>query len=418
MRVEMVMPQMGESITEGIISKWLVKSGDRVEKDQTILEISTDKVDSEIPAPVSGVIAEILHGEGDVVPVKQVIARIETDGAAAEESFRSPLVKALAEKHDLTDSELASIPGSGQKGRVTGRDVEKYVEQKDSSSILSESGAKPAPESEAEPAEEVKSPLSDPGIDWGTDDQKVVTMDNVRQAIADHMVRSKHTSPHVYSVQEVDVTAVLKFRDAHKARFEAEEKFKLSITPFFLEAAVLGLLKFPYLNASVEGKNIILKNHVNLGCAVAIGAGGLIVPVIKRAEEKNLNGLARSLKDLATRARSKKLLPDDVAGGTFTVTNPGMFGTLIGTPIINQPQVAILCIGAIKKRPVVIDDMIAIREMCYLTLSYDHRVVDGVLAAQYLGFVAGHLENWASPDRVRQGESAENFKQHLPPPSV
>lgn len=393
MRVEMVMPQMGESITEGTISKWLVKPGDHVEKDQTILEISTDKVDSEIPAPASGVVAEIVHSEGDTVPVKQVVAYIETDGAAAANTFRSPLVKALAEKHGITDSELSSIPGSGQKGRVTKQDVEKYVEEKADSKQLE---LKPGPQ----PREEMKSPLTVPGIDWGTQDQKVVPMDNVRQAIAEHMVRSKHTSAHVYSVQEVDMTVVSRFREAHKAQFEEEEKFKLSITPFFLEAAVQGLLKFPYVNASVEGKNIILKNHVNLGCAVALGTSGLIVPVIKRAEEKNFVGLARALNDLATRARTKKLLPDDVAGGTFTVTNPGMFGTLIGTPIINQPQVAILCIGAIKKRPVVIDDMIAVREMCYLTLSYDHRVIDGVLAAQFMAFVAEYLEKWGDTESI------------------
>jgi 2-oxoglutarate dehydrogenase E2 component (dihydrolipoamide succinyltransferase) len=208
------------------------------------------------------------------------------------------------------------------------------------------------------------------------------------------MVRSKHTSPHVYSIQEVDMTAVSKWRAKHKREFQEREGFNLSFTPFFLEAAVRGLLEFPYVNCSLDGKKIILKRNVNLGCAVALGNTGLIVPVIKRAEEKNFVGLARSLNDLALRARNKKLLPDDVTGGTFTVTNPGVFGTIIGTPIINQPQVAILCLGAIVKRPVVIDDMIAIREMCYLTLSYDHRIVDGSLGGQYLAFLRNYLENW------------------------
>jgi 2-oxoglutarate dehydrogenase E2 component (dihydrolipoamide succinyltransferase) len=219
-------------------------------------------------------------------------------------------------------------------------------------------------------------------------------MDGMRQAIADHMVRSKHTSPHVYSIQEVDVTNIANWRAKQKGAFEKSEGFSLSFTPFFLEATVRALEAFPFVNASVEGKKIILKKHVNLGCAVALGNTGLIVPVIKRAEEKNIVGLARSLNDLAQRARNKKLVPDDVAGGTFTVTNPGVFGTIIGTPIINQPQVAILCLGAIKKRPVVIDDMIAIRQICYLTLSYDHRIVDGSLGGQFLAFIRDYLENW------------------------
>jgi 2-oxoglutarate dehydrogenase E2 component (dihydrolipoamide succinyltransferase) len=216
----------------------------------------------------------------------------------------------------------------------------------------------------------------------------------MRQAIAEHMVRSKHTSPHVYSVQEVDVTAIAKWRAKVKGEFQKAEGFSLSFTPFFLEAAVKALQQFPYVNASVDGKKIVLKKNVNLGCAVALGNSGLIVPVIKRAEEKNLVGLARGLNDLALRARNKKLLPDDVMGGTFTVTNPGVFGTIIGTPIINQPQVAILCLGAIVKRPVVIDDMIAIRDMCYLTLSYDHRIIDGSMGGQFLAAIRTYLEGW------------------------
>lgn len=429
MRVEMVMPQMGESIAEATVSKWRKQVGEKVEKDEIILEISTDKVDSEIPSPASGTIVEILAKETEVVPVKTKIAIIETEaGAAATKStpaaaapapkaaveksngthaapvasarpaaaavdtgsasdkFYSPLVRSLAEKHGVPLAELDRLAGSGQGGRLNKDDFMAY---------LSTRGAapKPAPATAAaKPATQGSPKMSE--ADWGADGHKVILMDNMRQAIAEHMVRSKHTSPHVYSIQEVDCTAISKYRAKHKAAFEAREGFKLSFTPFFLEAAVRGLLEFPYINASVDGKKIVLHRNVNLGCAVALGNSGLIVPVIKRAEERNFVGIARGLNDLAQRARNKKLLPDDVAGGTFTVTNPGVFGTIIGTPIINQPQVAILCLGAIVKRPVVIDDMIAIREICYLTLSYDHRIVDGSLGGQYLAFLRDYLEKW------------------------
>ena len=427
MKVEMLMPQMGESIAEATISKWRKKPGDTVAKDEVILEISTDKVDSEIPAPAAGTIAELLFNEGDVVPVKTKIAVIDTAGgaaavsatsgnaavkeapapkvapvieaapqrvepvmAAAAESgkFYSPLVKSLAEKHGVPLAELDALTGSGQGGRLTKEDLLKYVETR---------GAQPAatPAAPAPAAPAAKAPVvSTPTGDWGADGTRVVMMDTMRQAIADHMVRSKQTSPHVYSIQEIDVTNIANWRAKHKAAFEKAEGFSLSFTPFFLEATVKALEAFPYVNCSLEGKKIVLKKHVNLGCAVALGNTGLIVPVIKKAEEKNFVGIARSLNDLAQRARNKKLVPDDVAGGTFTVTNPGVFGTIIGTPIINQPQVAILCLGAIKKRPVVIDDMIAIRQMCYLTLSYDHRIVDGSLGGQFLAFIRDYLENW------------------------
>lgn len=421
MKVEMLMPQMGESITEATISKWLKQPGESVKKDEVILEISTDKVDSEIPSPAGGVLSEVLFQVGDVVPVKTKIAVIDTEGKASAssngaastpakeaapaaaasapqkaesasedsgEKFYSPLVKGLAEKHGIALKELDSVSGSGQGGRLTKQDFLKYVENREKPAAKSEPVAEsPAPK-QSKPAQ------ARPEIDWGTDDVKVVPMDNMRAAIADHMVRSKQTSPHVYSVQDVDVSRIAKWRQMHKAKFEEKEGFGLSFTPFFLEATVKAIQQFPNINCSVEGKKIILKKHVNLGCAVALGNTGLIVPVIKRAEEKNLVGIARGLNDLALRARNKKLTPDDVAGGTFTVTNPGVFGTIIGTPIINQPQVAILCLGAIKKRPVVIDDMIGIREMCYLTLSYDHRVVDGSLSGQFLAFIREYLENW------------------------
>lgn len=435
MKVEMLMPQMGESIAEATISKWRKKPGDSVQKDEVILEISTDKVDSEIPAPAAGVIAELLFNEGDVVPVKTKIAVIDTSGAGAstsngaaaavsapaaassapqveaapkpvvevpspskeskEESGRyySPLVKSLAETHGVSLAELDSVSGSGQGGRVTKEDFLKYVESRGAKSTPAPTSA-PSAAQVAAPSAPAARPASTPSVEWGSDGTRVVMMDAMRQAIADHMVKSKHTSPHVYSIQEVDVTNIANWRAKHKGAFEKSEGFSLSFTPFFLEATTKALEAFPYVNCSLDGKKIVLKKHVNLGCAVALGNTGLIVPVIKKAEEKNLVGIARSLNDLAQRARNKKLVPDDVAGGTFTVTNPGVFGTIIGTPIINQPQVAILCLGAIKKRPVVIDDMIAIRQICYLTLSYDHRIVDGSLGGQFLAFIRDYLENW------------------------
>lgn len=453
MKVDMVMPQMGESIAEATISKWLKKVGDAVEKDQVILEISTDKVDSEIPAPASGVITELLFNEGDVVPVKTKIAVIDSSGSAASASasaasstsahpngahasaaqapvlapaaggasmtasssassggsslFFSPLVMSLAEKHGVSLSELSSIQGSGEGGRVNKKDLLAFVESRSSRPTARPTAPAAAPAAATSSGPETSSSSSAaratsaaPSLDWGADGTKVIPMDTMRQAIADHMVRSKHTSPHVYSMQEVDMTAVSKWRKAHQDEFLKAEGFKLSFTPFFLEAAVRCLQRFPLINASIDGKKILVKKHINLGCAVAIGDAekgfGLIVPVIKHAEERNLVGLARSLNELALKARSKKLLPDDVSGGTFTITNPGVFGTIIGTPIINQPQVAILCLGAIVKRPVVIDDMIAIREMCYLTLSYDHRLVDGALGGSFLAAIRDYLEGWDS----------------------
>jgi 2-oxoglutarate dehydrogenase E2 component (dihydrolipoamide succinyltransferase) len=420
MKIEMLMPQMGESITEGKILKWKKELGDYVEKDETILEISTDKVDSEIPAPSSGTIVEVLAKEGDTVPVKSKIAVIDasqskgsstkaTPEIAATEApvqvetkqvedssekggsdrFYSPLVKSLADKNGVSEAELATIKGSGQAGRVTKDDLLHFLESRHQSTTKGASSTASV---------SVKAPASSapllPSMEWDASGIKVVAMDNMRQAIADHMVRSKHTSPHVYSIQEIDVTPISKWRAKYKGEFQKQEGFSLSFTPFFLEGAVKGLLQFPYINAAIDGKKIILKRHINLGCAVALGNTGLIVPVIKRAEEKNLVGLTRALNELAQKARNKKLSPDDVTNGSFTVTNPGIFGTLIGTPIINQPQVAILCLGAITKRPVVINDMIAIREMCYLTLSYDHRIVDGSMAGQFLASIRTYLEGW------------------------
>lgn len=413
MKIDIIIPRLGESIVEATIVRWLVKPGDHVEKDQTIMEISTEKVDSEIPSPAAGIIDDLLFREGDVVKVTDVVARIDTDAAPASPAPKaevpaskerpgperqtaasfSPLVKALAEKNGLTLEDLSGVTGSGQSGKVTKQDVLKYIEKREGAAKPAQLPTPPG-HNRTTSSREGGTPEIIGGIDWGTGSTQMIAMDAMRQAIAEHMVRSKRTSPHVYSIQDVDVTAAVRWRDANKAFFEKKEGFKLSVTPLFLEAAIEGLLAFPHLNSSVEGANIVLKRQINLGCAVALPDGGLIVPVIKHADEKNLVGLARALHDLSERARTKKLIPDDVAGGTFTVTNPGMFGTLIGTPIINQPQVAILCIGAIQKRPVVVDDMIAIRQMCYITLSYDHRVIDGAISGRFLSALKEHLEGW------------------------
>ncbi len=461
MKIDMLMPQMGESITEATIIKWLKQPGESVNKDEIILEISTDKVDSEIPAPAAGVLSEILFNENDVVPVKEKIAIIDTEStgqvATAEpeqvaeepiaqvppiqeapvsndtptgatvqveayegQRFFSPVVKSLAQHHGVSLSELETIPGSGHGNRITKQDFLNFIDSRGSNGSSGNTSQAQAtqtpppvtPTSPVQPTQQAQAttPVAPPppaaqkveptrqvdvpGTDWQANGTKIVPMNNMRKAIAKHMVMSKQTSPHVYSIQEVDVTNIAKWRAKYKPTFKANEGFNLSFTPFFLEAAIKGLQQFPYVNSSIDGNTVVLKKHVNLGCAVALGNTGLIVPVIKHAEEKNLVGVARTLNDLATRARNKKLMPDEVMDGTFTVTNPGVFGTIIGTPIINQPQVAILCLGAIEKRPVVINDMIAIRQRCYLTLSYDHRIVDGSTGGQFLKFVSEYLENW------------------------
>lgn len=414
MKVEMLMPQMGESITEATILKWLKNVGDKVEKDQTILEISTDKVDSEIPATVSGVLSEIIAKQGDVVAVKSVIAIIETEGTASvetkkeskkeevktksepvksapppaveeikEDRFYSPLVKNIASQHGLSTSELSGISGSGTQGRVTKTDVISYIDNKVA-----------APKAQST---QYDAPKSAPRPQFNQDGIVIEPFDNMRRLIAEHMVRSKATSPHVYSMAEVDVTNIAKYRAKVQPQFSAREGFKLSFTPFFLEAVIKGLIQFPKINATVDGTNLIIKKFINLGCAVALGkdgSEGLIVPVIKSADQLNLVGIASALNDIAQKARNKKLAPDDIQGGTFTVTNPGVFGNIMGCPIISQPQLAILGIGAIKKRVMVVNDAIAIRDVVYLTLSYDHRVIDGSMAGQFLSFVTSYLEDW------------------------
>jgi 2-oxoglutarate dehydrogenase E2 component (dihydrolipoamide succinyltransferase) len=408
--VDVIMPQMGESIAEGTITKWYKKVGEKIGKDETLLEISTDKVDSEIPSPAAGIVAELLFPEQKTVDVHTIIARIQTDASipvsaqapppvvqgqrpesiptpprsseqevvhqspsAESDRFYSPLVLNIARTEGISMSELEKISGTGANNRVSKQDILEYVQDRKSGRISTPS---PATKSGA-----IAGPV------------EVIKMDTMRKAIAEHMVRSVHTSAHVGSVTEADVSKLVAFREKHKSSFEKKEGFKLTFTPFFVDVIVRTLKDFPMLNASVDGDSIILRKEINIGVAVAL-ENGLIVPVVKHADSKNLPGIARAVNDLSNRARTKKLMPDEVQGGTFTITNPGIFGNLFGFPIINQPQVAILGVGAIKKRPVVIDDAIAIRSMVYISMSYDHRIIDGALGGRFLQRVVQYLENF------------------------
>ena len=430
MATNVVMPQMGESIAEGTIVRWIKKVGDAVDRDEPLFEISTDKVDAEIPSPAAGVLTDIKVKEGETVPVNSVVAVIGADGekpsaqpaqaqpaaaappaatsvdtstpmpaaavgqpetapaaaapAAAggvlsKEELRrqksSPLVRRIARDHDV---DIRQIQGTGISGRVTKRDILGYLE----------SGAP-----KQAPAPSLARPLPTPGPAYRPGERvQIVPMSVMRKKIAEHMVLSAHTSPHVYSVYEVNFGRVAALRDKRKGEYEAAGA-KLTFTGFIAKAIIDALRQFPIVNASVDGDNIVYKKDINLGIAVALD-NGLIVPVIRNADEKNLLGLSRAINDLAARARSKKLNPEEVQGGTFTITNPGIFGALYGLPLINQPQVAILGVGGIEKRAVVIDDAIAIRPVCHITLGYDHRLVDGADAGRFLSFVKERLENF------------------------
>jgi len=429
MAVDVIMPQMGESIFEGTITKWLKKPGDKIERDEPLFEISTDKVDAEIPAPAAGVLKEIKVSEGQTVPVQTVVAVIDAAGASAaaapsaapspakgetpkapaqppaatpaaavpaaqrtaaggngQKVRSSPLVRRIAREHKI---DLTQVPGTGAGGRVSKRDILAAVE-----------GGAASPRAAAPTGALTGAPATHAAMETAVPREKIYfgryevqPMSVMRQRIAEHMVMSKRVSPHVYSVEEVDVTGVAALRAKTKEKFEQTAGTKLSFMPFFIRAAVEGLRAFPTVNASVDGTNIVLHKECNIGIAVALD-WGLIVPVIKDAEEKNFLGLARAVNDLAERARSKKLKPEEVAESTFCITNPGVFGGLFGLPVINQPNVAILGLGAIEKRPVVVEDAIAIRSMVYLTLSYDHRAVDGAIAHQFMGKVKKTLEHW------------------------
>ncbi|MBX3042582.1 MAG: 2-oxoglutarate dehydrogenase, E2 component, dihydrolipoamide succinyltransferase [Candidatus Kapabacteria bacterium] len=442
--IDVVMPKMGESLQEGTVIKWLKKVGEVVERDEMILEISTDKVDTEVPSPVSGTIVEILANEGDTVEVGVVIARISTgassvatpstkeeapkaetkpepspsaktsapevvipvSGGTTEipsrmgDNFYSPLVRAMAKDSGVTLEELQQIQGTGIQGRVTKEDLNKYIanrgtakSQATPATAQASATVKPATSTASVPAAPKAPVINLPS----GDDVEIIPMDRIRQLISDHMVYSKHTSAHVTSVAEVDVTNLVNFRNKYKDKFEKQEGFKLTYTPFFVQAAVDAIRQFPMVNVSVDGKNIIRHKRINLGVATALPDGNLIVPVIKNAEVLNITGLARSVYDLATRARNKKLVPDEIQGGTFTLTNVGTFGTLFGTPVINQPQCGIFGVGAIKKRAVVKEvegnDLILVRHMMYCSITYDHRVIDGMLAGQTLAAFVKALEN-------------------------
>lgn len=453
---DVVMPKMGESIQEGKVLKWLKAVGDKIERDEVLLEISTDKVDTEVPAPVGGTIAEILANVDDVVEVGKVIARIATGGSvvvsaaavsapapaapaptpvsvptpapvapapapvaaaaapvtvvsggtkeiprmSASRRFYSPLVRTIAEQEGITLEELETVTGSGLEGRVTKNDVLGYLERRKSGAVV----VAPAPTVVSSstvfvaPAPTVI-PSSSPAITMPAvygDDDEIIPMDRVRQLIAEHMVRSKHTSPHVTSVAEADVTMIVKMREKNKNTFDKREGFKLTLTPFFMKAIVDGVKANPMVNVSVDGKNIIRHKRINLSFATVLDDGNLIVPVIKNADALNITGLGRSVYDLSTRARAKKLAPEEIQGGTIALTNMGAWGTLFGTPVINQPQTAIVGIYAVQKRPVVREvngeDLIVVRHMVYVSLTYDHRVIDGALGSNFLATMVKSLE--------------------------
>jgi pyruvate dehydrogenase E2 component (dihydrolipoamide acetyltransferase) len=451
MAVDVIMPQMGESIFEGTITRWLKKPGDRVERDEPLFEISTDKVDAEIPAPSAGVLKEIKVTEGQTVPIQTVVAVIDAGGAAAapaaapappekaaapkaapappapaarapapppaaasappaappaksggngQKIRSSPLVRKIAKEHNV---DLASMEGSGAGGRISKKDILAALE-----SGGAKPAAPPAPATiAAAPSASPAAPppgggaVAHPALENAVPRERIYfgnyeaqPMSVMRQRIAEHMVASKRVSPHVYSIDEADMTKIARIRERSKAEFEAKYGTKLTFMPFFVRACVEALRAFPTVNASADAATVVLHREINVGIAVALD-WGLIVPVLKNAEEKNFLGLARGMNDLAERARAKKLKPEEVQEGTFSITNPGVYGGLMGLPVINQPNVAILGIGAIQKRPMVIDDAIAVRSMVYLTLSYDHRVVDGAVAHQFVGKVKAYLEGWS-----------------------
>jgi pyruvate dehydrogenase E2 component (dihydrolipoyllysine-residue acetyltransferase) len=480
MAADVVMPQMGESIFEGTITKWLKKPGDKVERDEPLFEISTDKVDAEIPSPTAGVLKDIKVKEGQTVPINTVVATIDGAGAAAaapapgqtpaasppakaeapkpaaatpapapapasrpgpvavpaaqaspaavasaaaKEGARihsSPLVRRMAKEHGI---DLGGVPGTGAGGRITKEDIAAAIAGGGGgvpSPFAEPARASEAPPQPSRPAAVPAAPVAPaplaggggpaahgtqyvPALQLGVPRERlyfgnyeVQPLSVMRTKIAEHMVASTHVSPHVYSVDEIDMSKVAALRAKSKAEFEQRYETKLTFMPFFVKAVVSALRAFPTLNASLDGTNVVLHKEINIGIAVALD-WGLIVPVVKNADEKNILGIQRTLNDLAERARSKKLRPEEVQEGTFSITNPGVFGGLFGLPVISQPNVGILGLGAIEKRPVVINDSIAIRSMCYVTLSYDHRVVDGAVAHQFLHKVKDTLENWSEP---------------------
>lgn len=440
-RSELIMPKLGESIMEATILRWSKKVGDKVELDETVLEIATDKVDTEVPSPFEGILTEILFEEGAVVPIGACIARLDSDVAAAaspavaekvvnstqplektiatepatlpvvenntqnqeienassSDRYYSPLVKNIAKTEGISLNTLDAVAGTGKDGRLTKEDLMQYIESKK----LNPSSNAPQPPTvqketvvaQVVATQEIKAPVVD-----RSGNVDIIEMDRMRKLIADHMVMSKRVSPHVTSFIEVDVTNMVNWRNKNKKTFQDRYNENITFTPIFIEAVAKVIKDLPMINVSVEGNQIIKKNFINIGMAAALPSGNLIVPVIKNADMLNLAGLTKSVNDLANRARANQLKPDEIQGGTFTVTNVGTFGNVMGTPIINQPQVAILALGAIRKKPAVLEtefgDVIAIRQMMFMSLSYDHRVVDGSLGGSFLKKMADYLEGF------------------------
>lgn len=448
-QVELIMPKMGESIMEATILKWLKAEGDFIEVEESVLEIATDKVDSEVPAPEEGTLVKKLYQEGDVVAVGKAIALIEVkselnvtstppktnapelvvaaangtpiqqassnsstvSNGQANNRFYSPLVLNIARRENIDMDTLALITGTGKKGRVTKKDILAFVANKKDVAIAQPSirppktepkpapKVKPSPQTTPQPVSQpARKPVNQPTITYDTNNVEIVEMDRMRRLIADHMVMSKHTSPHVTSFVEVDVTDMVNWRNKIKQDFQKREGEKITFTPLFVEAVTKAIKDFPMVNASVDGHHMIIRKNINVGMATALPSGNLIVPVIHHADRMNLVGLTKSINDLASRARNNQLKPSEVQGGTFTLTNIGSFGSVMGTPIINQPQVAILAVGAIRKKPAVLEteygDVIAIRQMMFMSLSYDHRIVDGALGSRFLKQVADYLEDF------------------------
>ena len=433
-KFEIKMPKLGESITEGTIVSWSVKVGDMIQEDDVLFEVNTAKVSAEIPSPVAGKVVEILYKEGDTVAVGTVVAIIDLDGeessgtepinvsetslslaetaknesantaskpvVAEEERWYSPVVIQLAREAKIPKEELDAIQGTGYEGRLSKKDIKDYIEKKKrggsvepkpASVVAAPAASKTSVAVSSEQASPKVAPVAMPGVE-------VKDMDRVRRIIADHMVMSKKVSPHVTNVVEVDVTKLVRWREKNKDAFFRREGVRLTYMPVITEAVAKALAAYPQVNVSVDGYNILFKKHINVGIAVSLNDGNLIVPVVHDADHLNLNGLAVAIDSLALKARDNKLMPEDIDGGTFTITNFGTFKSLFGTPIINQPQVAILGVGYIEKKPAVVEtpegDTIAIRHKMYLSLSYDHRVVDGMLGGNFLHFIADYLENW------------------------
>ena len=447
---KLVLPKMGESVSEATITKWVKSIGESIGEDDTIAEIATDKVDSEVPSPVQGVLKEFLFEEGSVAQVGDVIALIEIEGedentaptAAVEEvsstlqeeaeptvheitipgmdelnhmeeresvaalsegRFYSPLVRSIAQQEQVSQAELDLIVGSGADGRVTKQDVLDYIASRGTTTVSKPTATVSTPQSTVAKPQPASVPAAPAQVVKSMNGDEIVEMDRMRRLIADHMVQSIHTSPHVFSVVEADVTNLVNWRNKIKDSYKKREGENITFTPLIIEAISKALKDFPMINVSVDGYNIIKRKHINIGMAAALPSGNLIVPVIKDADQLSLVGISKAVNDLANRARANKLQPDDTQGGTFTFTNIGAFGNIFGMPIINQPQAAILAVGSITKKPAVLEtedgDVIAIRHMMYLTMSYDHRVIDGALGGTFLRRVGDYLENW-DKDRI------------------